>query len=52
MLQPKITVNTNKRNQDEYKITMNGHPLEEVTKFKYLGATITSDGTSTQEIKI
>ena len=48
----KIMVNTNNRTQDEYKITMNGHPLEEVTKFKYLGPTITSDGTSSHEIKM
>ena len=33
-------------------ITMNGDPLEEVTSFKYLGATLSKDGTCTAEIRI
>ena len=33
-------------------ITMNGETLEEVTNFKYLGATLSSDGTCTAEIRI
>ncbi|XP_052232178.1 uncharacterized protein LOC127845354 [Dreissena polymorpha] len=33
-------------------ITMNGKKLEEVTSFKYMGATISKDGTSTAEVRI
>ena len=33
------------------QISMNGQQLEEVTTFKYLGATLTKDGRSTTEIK-
>ena len=33
-------------------ITMNGEPLEEVSTFKYLGATLSKDGTCTAEIRI
>ena len=33
-------------------IIMNGEKLEEVSQFKYLGATLTKDGTSTKEVKI
>ena len=33
-------------------ITMNGEPLEEVNQFKYLGATLSKDGSSTAEIGI
>ena len=33
-------------------ITMNGEPLEEVTSFKYLGATLSKDGTCTAEVRI
>ena len=33
-------------------ITMNGEPLEEVSNFKYLGATLSKDGTCTAEIRI
>ena len=33
-------------------ITMNGEPLEEVTSFKYLGATLSKDGTCRAEIHI
>ena len=32
-------------------ITMNGESLEEVSNFKYLGATLAKDGTSTTEIR-
>ncbi|KAH3855785.1 hypothetical protein DPMN_098354 [Dreissena polymorpha] len=31
-------------------ITMNGEKQEEVTSFKYLGATLSKDGTSTAEL--
>ena len=33
------------------QISMNGQQLEEVTTFKYVGATLTKDGRSTTEIK-
>ena len=33
-------------------VTMNGVQLEEVTSFKYLGATLSKDGTCTEEIRI
>ena len=33
-------------------ITMNGELLEEVSSFKYLGATLSKDGTCTAEIRI
>ena len=33
-------------------IIMNGERLEEVNSFKYLGATLTKDGSSTAEIRI
>ena len=33
-------------------IRMNGEIFEEVGKFKYLGATITKDGTSEAELRI
>jgi len=33
-------------------ITMNGEPLEEVDHFKYLGATLSKDGTCNAEIRI
>lgn len=45
----KIMVNT-VRGSHAY-ITINGEALEEVKKFKYLGAVIASDGTSIHEIK-
>jgi len=32
--------------------TMNGEKLEEVTRVKYLGATMSKDGTSTAEVRI
>ena len=33
-------------------ITIIGEKLEEVTSFKYLGATLSKDGTSTTEVRI
>ena len=33
-------------------IMMNGQKLEEVDSFRYLGSTLSNDGTSTNEIKI
>ncbi len=41
--------NDNGKAHDE--ITMNGEALEEVTSFKYLGGTITTDVTSESEVK-
>ena len=37
---------------DELDVSIDGENLETVTQFKYLGATITEDARSVQEIKI
>ena len=42
---------TNSTNISAY-INMNGQKLEEVTSFKYLGATLCNDGTCSAEIRI
>ena len=47
----KIMININNRNLYT-KIQLYGKKLEEVDQFKYLGATITKDGSSDSEIKI
>ena len=48
----KSKVMLNSREEACAKITMNGEALENVDKFKYLGATLTKDGSSIQEIRI
>jgi len=48
----KSKVMTNSKNNINAEIFMNGKKLEEVDSFKYLGATLTKDGTSTSEIRI
>ena len=47
----KIMINSNKSNLNS-NIKLYGEKLEEVEQFKYLGATITKDGSSDSEIKI
>ena len=47
----KILVNSHKQ-LPKTNITMNGQILEEVENFKYLGSTLSKDGSSTKEIKI
>ena len=47
----KIMINSNKINLHS-NIKSYGEKLEEVEQFKYLGATITKDGSSDSEIKI
>ena len=46
----KVMVNSTKN--INVNITMNGESLQEVTSFKYLGATLSKDGTCTAEIRI
>ena len=48
----KSKVMINSVNDIHANIIMNGEKLEEVSQFKYLGATLTKDGTSTKEVKI
>ena len=48
----KSKVMVNSRQKLKANITMNGQRLEEVTSFKYLGATLTQDGSSSAEIRI
>ena len=43
---------TNSTNSISADISMNGQKLEEVTSFKYLGATLCKDGTCSAEICI
>ena len=45
-------VMANSANEINVSITMNGHPLDEVTSFKYLGATLSKDVTCRAEIRI
>ena len=47
----KSKVMTNGANKTPAQIYMNGQQLEEVSAFKYLGATLTKDSRSTTEIK-
>ena len=47
----KSKVMTNSANKTPTQIYMNGQQLEEVSAFKYLGATLTKDSRSTIEIK-
>ena len=48
----KSKVMVNSTHNISASIFMNGEPLEEVNSFKYLGATLTKDGTSTSEVRI
>ena len=48
----KSKVMVNSRTNATASITMCGEPLETVASFKYLGATLSSDGTSTADIRI
>ena len=43
---------TNSKNNISSDISMNGQKSEEVTSFKYLGATLCKDGTYAAEIHI
>ena len=43
---------TNSTNNVSADISMNGQKLEEVTSFKYLGATLCKDGTCSAEVRI
>ena len=47
----KIMINSNNRNLHS-NILLYGENIEEVDEFKYIGATITKDGSSDSEIKI
>ena len=47
----KSKVMVNSVNNTPANITMNGETLEVVTSFKYLGAILTDDGTSTTEVR-
>ena len=47
----KIMINSNNRNIHT-NIQLYGEKLEEVDQFKYIGATITKDGSSESDIKI
>ena len=47
----KVIVNSNDEDVTA-NITMNGVSLESVNEFKYLGETLTNDGSSLKEIKI
>ena len=48
----KSKVMVNSTNDISVNITMNSDHLEEVTAFKYLGVTLSKEGTSAQEIRI
>jgi len=48
----KSKVMVNSTHDISASIFMNGEPFEEVNSFKYLGATLTKDGTSTSEVRI
>ena len=46
----KVMINSNENQHAD--IYLNGCKLEEVEKFKYLGATLTKNGTCDQEVRI
>lgn len=48
----KSKVLVNSMNDTSADITMNGQKLEEVNSFKYLGATLSKDGSCTAEVRI
>ena len=48
----KSKIMTNILNNISADMTMNGQKLEEVTSFKYLGATLCEDGTWSAEVRI
>ena len=48
----KSKVMVNSRNDTSADIIMNGQKLEEVNNFKYLGATLSKDGSCTAEVRI
>ena len=48
----KSKIITNSTNYISADISMNGHKLEEVTSFKYLGATLCKDDTCSAEVNI
>ena len=48
----KSKIMTNSSNNINADIKMNGHKSEEVTSFKYLGATMRKDGTCPAEVRI
>ena len=50
--QKKSKIMTNSMNSISADISMNGQKLEEVTSFKYLGATLCKDGTCSAEVLI
>ena len=43
---------TNGMTSIDVDVSMNGQKLEEVTTFKYLGATLCKDGTCSAEVRI
>ena len=45
-------IKTNSTHNISADINMNGQKLEEVTSFKYLGATLYKDGTCSAEVRI
>ena len=48
----KSKIMTNSTNNNSADISMNGQVSEEVTSFKYLGATLCKDGTCSAEVSI
>ena len=48
----KSKIMTNSTNNISADISMNGQKLEEVTSFKFLGATLCKDGTCSAEVRI
>ena len=48
----KNRIMTNSTNNISANISMNGQKLDEVTSFKYLGATLCKDGTYSVEVRI